>query len=145
MVLTRIAAFVLLTLTTVLAGCSNKITDHVLQPVNVSEAQELVQGKRKLMGIAGTQAGVWVDSRPENDFNAGHIPGAINLPYERVTLDHKMLKDYDVVVVYGSDYGDTRADGMSKRLIELGHKDVRTLVGGLRAWKADGNPVESGS
>ena len=48
------------------------------------------------------------------------------------------------MIVYGNDYNDPVADGMSKRLIELGHKDVRTLMGGLRAWKADGYAVESG-
>ena len=89
------------------------------------------------------EAGAWVDARPEADYRAGHIPGAISMPYERVTLDHKLLNGYDVIVVYGNDYNDTRANGMSKRLIELGHGDVRTLTGGMRAWKAEGNSIET--
>lgn len=126
-----------------LPGCAASSSDKVLSPVTAAEAQELVSGRKKLLGIAGTTTGVWVDSRPEADYRAGHIPGAISLPYERVTLDHKMLEKYDVIIVYGADYGDTRANAMSKRLKELGHDDVRTLTGGLRAWKQDGNPVET--
>ena len=36
-------------------------------------------------------------------------------------------------------------DGMSKRLLELGFKDVRTLRGGLRAWTDAGFEVEEGA
>ena len=126
----------------VASGCNNSRTDKDLVFVNISEARELVQGKKKLMGLAGVTSGKWVDSRSEADYKVGHIPGAISLPYERVTDDHKMLEEYDVIIVYGSDYNDSRADGMSKRLMDLGHEDVRTLTGGLRAWKSDGNPVE---
>jgi 3-mercaptopyruvate sulfurtransferase SseA len=32
---------------------------------------------------------------------------------------------------------------MSKRLMALGYRDVRTLTGGMRAWKSDGNPIET--
>lgn len=128
---------------TALSGCSSKnLTDRDLVFVNTNEAQELVQGRKRLLGLGGTVAGKWVDARSEEDFRKGHIPGAVNLPYERVTKDHKMLEEYDILIVYGSDYNDSRADGMSKRLMELGHDDVRTLVGGLRAWKSDGNPLE---
>ena len=125
-----------------LPACTTASSDKLLNPIAVVEAQQLVNGKKKMLGIAGTTTGVWVDSRPDADYRAGHIPGAVNLPYERVTLDHKSLEPYDVLIVYGADYGDTRANAMSKRLMELGHDDVRTLTGGLRAWKIQGNPVE---
>ncbi len=127
------------------AGCSNKTSDAVLVPVTVLEAQPLVQGKSKLLGLGGRDTAVYVDCRPETDFAAGHIPGAISLPYERVTRDHKMLEKYDILIVYGGDYNDASAKGMSKRLLELEHSDVRTLIGGLRAWKTEGNPIETGA
>jgi 3-mercaptopyruvate sulfurtransferase SseA len=125
-------------------GCNNSLTDKSLVYVTPPQAQELAQGKKKLLGLAGTQSGVYVDSRREADFRAGHIPGAINLPYERVSADHSILKNHEVLIVYGNDYNDNRADGMSKRLMELGYSDVRTLIGGLRAWKSEGNPLEMG-
>jgi 3-mercaptopyruvate sulfurtransferase SseA len=138
------SARVLLAALASVTGCTGtSTTDKDLVFVNTIQAQELVQGKKKLLGLAGTQAGTWIDARSEEDFKAGHIPGAVNLPYERVTKDHGLLKQYEILIVYGSDYNDSRADGMSKRLLELGHHDVRTLTGGLRAWKSDGNPLET--
>jgi rhodanese-related sulfurtransferase len=141
---TCLAAALICTLVLV-DGCGHKTTtDKSLQFVNTVEGQEMIAGRKKWLGLAHTPAGVWVDPRTELEFRAEHIPGAVNLPYERVSTDYTLLKKYDFVIVYGVDYNDPKADGMSKRLIELGIHDVHTLLGGLRAWKADGNPVEPG-
>lgn len=125
-------------------GCAGSPSDKVLKPVSVLEAKDLVQERSRLLGLGGKSTGAWVDSRQDAEYIAGHIPGAINMPYERVTLEHKSLDQYSIIIVYGGDYNDSRANGMSKRLMELGHGDVRTLTGGLRAWKADGNEVATG-
>ncbi|MCI0365389.1 MAG: rhodanese-like domain-containing protein [Phycisphaerales bacterium] len=122
-------------------GCSSKPSDRDLVLLGPDQATELVAGKRTLL-VLGSEEAVWVDARSESDFRTGHIPGAISLPYERVSADHKQLDDYDILIVYGNDYNDPRSVGMSKRLMELGHKDVRTLQGGFRAWKEEGNPIE---
>jgi 3-mercaptopyruvate sulfurtransferase SseA len=124
------------------SGCNGSQSDKFLKPITVVDAQQLVQDRKKLLGLGGTDTGAWVDCRPDAAYIAGHIPGAINLPYERVSIEHKTLEKYDVIIVYGADYNDSSANGMSKRLMELGHGDVRTLIGGMRAWKSDGNPVE---
>jgi 3-mercaptopyruvate sulfurtransferase SseA len=125
-----------------LQGCA-ATSDKDLVFVNTTDAKEVIAGKPKLLGFGGADAGTWVDSRSEADFKAGHIPGAINLPFERVSEDHEILKGHKILIVYGDDYNDNRADAMSKRLMTLGHDDVRTLTGGIRAWKSDGNPVEA--
>ena len=124
-------------------GCANKPSDRDLVLVSPDEAMRIVQEGTKKYVVLGKQTGVWVDSRSEADYRQEHIHGAINLPYERVTEDHKLLDKYEILVVYGNDYNDARANGMSKRLMALGHGDVRTLNGGLRAWKSQGNPVET--
>jgi len=123
-------------------GCQSSTSDSNLVGIRVDDAMQLVQGKKSLPFMT-TKTGTWVDSRSEADFRAGHIPGAINLPYEQVNENHGLLKNYKTLIVYGNDYNDNRAEGMSKRLMNLGHSDVLTLIGGLRAWKAEGNPVET--
>ena len=100
-------------------------------------------GKSRLFGLAGKDKAVWVDPRTSDEFKAGHIPGAISLPGERVSLDHKKLDPYDAIIVYGNDYNDAKAIGFSKSLVEKGHSKVYTLLGGLRAWKEAGNELES--
>lgn len=124
-----------------LPACTNSTSDKNLVIVNVAEGQRLTAGERGLLGKSKPAA--WVDARTKADFDAGHIPGAMSLPFENVTADYYTVKDLSIIVVYGADYNDARAKAMSKRLMELmpGH-DVRLLDGGVRAWTAAGNELE---
>ena len=125
-----------------LGGCdTGKSSDKSLLFVNVDQGQKLAAGERSLLGKHS--AATWVDARTREDYDTGHIPGAISLPFERVTAEHFIVKDKPIVIVYGADFNDARANGMSKRLKELleGH-DIRTLDGGVRAWTAAGNELE---
>ena len=124
-----------------LGGCKTGSTDKDIRFISPEEGQKLVAERSKFLGM-GTQRAAWVDPRTEAEYKAGHIPGAINLPWEHLALDHKKLDAYDLIVVYGNDYNDAKADGFSKRVISDYSKDVRTLYGGLRAWKAAGTEVE---
>ena len=122
-------------------GCTNKASDKSLQFIKVDEAQRLAAGERSLLG--GNKFAAYVDARTDADYQSGHIPGAVSLPFERVSRDSYLLNDYGVIIVYGADYNDARANGMSKRLKELlKDRDIRTLDGGIRAWTAAGNELE---
>lgn len=139
-----LAILLILTVSSSLPGCSNKTSDRDISLISAGDAQAIVQGKSILLGLGGTTVGVWLDPRSELDFRNGHIPGAINLPFQNVAHDHHILKEYEVIVVYGSTYNDPKANAMSKRLMQLGYKDVKTLRGGLRGWQAAGYDVEEG-
>ncbi|MHC4414978.1 MAG: rhodanese-like domain-containing protein [Planctomycetota bacterium] len=124
-------------------GCSQrKISDRDLVLIDPDEADQLLEGRTKLLGLGKTVTGIWIDPRGEAEYRAGHIPGAISLPFQNVREDHHRLRGYDVLMVYGNDYNDPKAQGMSKRLMELGFKDVRMLRGGLRTWTGTGRPLE---
>jgi 3-mercaptopyruvate sulfurtransferase SseA len=126
------------------ACMDRKISDRNLVLIDSTEAMDVVEGRKRLLGLAGASQGTWVDPRSERAYREGHIPGAISLPFKNVTTDRRQLEGYDVLVVYGDDYKDPIAEAMSKRLMELGFKDVRTLRGGLRAWTDAGNELETG-
>jgi 3-mercaptopyruvate sulfurtransferase SseA len=126
-------------------GCGEKkFSDRDLVLVDTETALEAVGTRKKLLGIAGEKTGAWVDPRSERAFREGHIPGAISLPFQYVTVRRSTLEGYDVLIVYGDGYKDPVASGMSKRLMELGFKDVRTLRGGLVAWENAGFELETG-
>ena len=130
------------TLPMTLTGCSTgKTSDKQLQFVSADQAMEMVGTRKKALGLGGKATGVFVDARSEADFKAGHIPGAISMPYERLDDEHDMLKAYDPVIVYGKEYNDPRALGMSKRLIELKYGNIHTLTGGINEWKDAGNEL----
>ena len=124
-------------------SCTSTTSDRDLVLVNPIDAQELVQGQAKLLGLGGTTAGTYVDPRSERDFRLGHIPGAISLPFQLLANNKSKLDGYDVLIVYGDDYNDPKANAMSKRLLQLGFSDVRTLRGGLRAWTSAGYTLDT--
>lgn len=122
---------------------ASKIDDGKLVMVNVEEGQRLVAGETTL--LHGRRAAIWVDARSKADFDAGHIPGAISMPFERVSTEYYAIANAPIVIVYGADYNDARANGMSKRLKQLiVGSDIRTLDGGVRAWIKAGNELEKG-
>ncbi len=128
----------------VLAGCTEtRVSSRDLRYVDVSESTAVVQGKKTLFGL-GQKTAAWVDARDRDSYAAGHIPGAIHLPLNEVKADDRRLAGVDVLVVYGNEYHSPIAEAMSKRLMALGFKDVRTLRGGLEAWRNAGNEVETG-
>lgn len=128
----------------VLAGCGNKRTsDRDLVLVGAPDAEALASGRRR--GLGGRRRTLVVDPRTPLEFADGHVPGAVNVPFERLRTRSDELRGYDVLLVCGETYGDPIALAASKTLIDLGFGDVRTIEGGMRAWKAEGFPVETAS
>ena len=127
-------------------GCGGKsISDRDLVLLDPQEGMELVEGRKKLLGLAGTENGAWVDPRSARKYRDGHIPGAIHLPFQKLAEQEDRLRGYDVLIVYGDGFKDDLADGMSKRLLEMGFRDVRTLRGGLKAWTRADLELETGA
>ena len=142
----RALALIIATLLIAVPGCKTKTSDRNLVVVDPSEAQEAMLGKGGLFGGGKPERAVYLDPREPAAFAKSHIKGAINVPFPQIeTLYNSELKDLDVIVVYDSDYSDIIAKAASKRLKELGKKDVLTLKGGLKAWIRDGYPVEGTS
>lgn len=99
---------------------------------------------------------------PKDDYLAAHIPGAVYFDVDAVSdhsnpLPHMFpsaeqfgrdvgglgISNGDTVVIYdaGSWVAAPRAWWM---FLSYGHRDVRILNGGLKKWRAEGRPVESG-
>jgi sulfur-carrier protein adenylyltransferase/sulfurtransferase len=83
-----------------------------------------------------------VDVREQNEWDEGHIPGAVHVPrghlesrIERLTPDRARP-----VVVYCS--VGNRSAFAAKTLAELGYEDVVSLAGGFTDWKRNGFPVQ---
>ena len=139
--LTRSAA---LLIALVWTGCAKSISDSDLVLISPSEGMELAEGRKTLLGLGEVEKAAWVDPRGGRAYREGHIPGALHVPFQDLNDQQQMLRGYNALIVYGSDFQDNLADAMSKRLLELGFKDVRTLKGGLRAWTRAGYEVETG-
>lgn len=87
---------------------------------------------------------VVIDVRERAAFDKGRIAGARSVPIDefRARLANLKLSKTDVLIIYGAGGdGDTRAREATKHLYESGYQGGLTLVGGIEAWRAAGQPV----
>lgn len=87
----------------------------------------------------------FVDARTAEQYQAGHVSGALHLPPGDVppeVLD--TLKKFKTTVVYDDDASCILAEAVAMGLREMGVKDVRVLTGAWPAWAAAGAPGASG-
>lgn len=89
---------------------------------------------------------VLVEALGEARFEEAHLPGAINVPYDRVDeLAPTMLPDKSAQIVVYCSNGPCRNSGIaSRRLSQLGYADVRDYHEGKQDWMEAGLPIESG-
>ncbi|EKF75827.1 rhodanese domain-containing protein [Alcanivorax hongdengensis A-11-3] len=91
--------------------------------------------------MAQKQGPVVIDVRNEDEFLAGHIPGAIMIPQSQIGANLEMLKAHkkEPIVVYCR--SGARAAKAAAELEEAGFKKVEVLDGSFQAWQAAGKPV----
>jgi rhodanese-related sulfurtransferase len=89
---------------------------------------------------------VLVDALSLISYAASHLPGAINIPPERVhDLAPRRLPDLGAeIVVYCASPSCMSSVEVAERLIELGYQNVRHYAGGKSAWVDAGLPLEGG-
>ncbi len=94
------------------------------------------------------RSALFLDARKPEEYEQGHIPGALNLP-PRAFEEH-FLEAMDRVeaaaslVVYceGSECSD--AIETAQRLLETGKTEIYVFEGGWKAWVDDSGPVAKG-
>jgi rhodanese-related sulfurtransferase len=81
-----------------------------------------------------------LDVRTPEEFAAGHVPGAKNVPYDQVAARlAEIPRDKDVVLYCKSG---RRAGIAADALAANGYKRLSHLEGDMTAWVANGRPVE---
>jgi rhodanese-related sulfurtransferase len=83
---------------------------------------------------------VLVDVRPEGEYAAGHIPGAISIPPDHLGAALESLPVEGEVVAYCRGPYCVYADDAVRALRALGRRAVR-LEDGLPEWRRSGGPV----
>ncbi len=110
----------------------------------------LQQARSEISEIDATQAReriesgepVVVDVREQEEWDEGHIPGAVHVPRGHLeSRIERLAPDTGrPVVVYCS--AGNRSAFAAKTLAELGYEDVVSLAGGFTDWKRNGFPVQ---
>ena len=88
-------------------------------------------------------APVVIDVRTPAEYAAGHLPGAVNIPFDQVAQRIAELDAPQGVALYCM-VGPRARKGESA-LLAAGYESVFHLEGGLAAWQAAGFPIERAS
>jgi rhodanese-related sulfurtransferase len=125
----------------VLTGCDRTVDDRDIKFATIAEV-------RSLVGEGDRAAVLLIDSRSKAAHEAGHLPGAVNVPLYDLQRDEglaKKWKQFGEIIVYGEDPASGTARAVTKRLLEIGYSDVRMFAGGLAEWTKGGFPLETGA
>lgn len=89
------------------------------------------------------QGAVVIDVREDADFKQGHIHGAKHLSRGIVELEiEDEIPDLEQPIICYCG-GGSRAALVAESLQKMGYKNVRSIRGGFRAWKAEGRPAST--
>ena len=88
----------------------------------------------------GAKAPFVLDVRTVEEYVAGHVPGAVNIPHDQVAARlAEVPKDRDVVLYCRSG---RRAQLAGQVLAENGYQHLEHLQGDMLAWMEQGRPVD---
>ena len=82
-----------------------------------------------------------VDIREREEFEQGHLPGAVFIPrgFLELRIEQYVYDWEEPVVLYCA--GGVRSALAARNLQEMGYTNVESLIGGFGAWKNAGLPV----
>jgi sulfur-carrier protein adenylyltransferase/sulfurtransferase len=84
---------------------------------------------------------VYLDVREPNEWNLGHIPGAIHLPRGNLESKIEGLIDRDRKVVIYCARGN-RSALAALTLKQMGYDDVTSMSGGIAGWADVDGPID---
>ena len=107
-----------------------------LPQIGLPEAWELYQGRQ----------GIFVDARSEEEYRAGHIPGAILLDQERfeagISAFQELIPPDTLLVTYCSGEECGSSSEVAQLLKGAGYRTLRVFSGGWEEWSQSGFPVD---
>lgn len=128
---------------------SKVIADSLVVPHNYEpQDPEAVTFGQALKSFESEKA-LFVDSRPKENFDSGHIPGAVNLPYEEFEEYFPQLRsslsEVREIIVYCDGTECETSLLLARELVDLEYHNVKVFFGGWLEWINAGLPVEKGS
>jgi rhodanese-related sulfurtransferase len=92
--------------------------------------------------IEAGDAPLVLDVRSTGEYEAGHVPGAVNIPHDELAarIDEISASKSDEIIVYC--HSGRRADAAESTLEAAGYTGVVDLEGHWKGWSSADLPVE---
>ena len=132
---------VLIIVLVLLAGCGKKEPDHMVDGDGMEKHFEYTQiSQEEAMKMMALDDGhIVVDVRRQDEYDSGHIPGAILIPNESITdKSPEALPDRDQIILIYCRSGNRSKDA-SQKLADMGYSRVYEF-GGINTWPGEITP-----
>lgn len=113
-------------------------------PLCAFSADGEISAEELLLRMSGDDAPFILDVRTPEEYRAGHVSGAINIPHDQIERGLSELEDQrdrDVVVYCRSG----RRAGVAEKVLSKAGFRVLHLQGDMMGWTAAGHPEEVSS
>ena len=111
--------------------------------------QLVAEAKKNIIEISPEQAAAKmqnaeariVDVREQDEWEEGHIPNAVHISRDTIesAVEEKFPDKNAMIICHCG--GGGRSALAAQSLQKIGYKNVRSMAGGLKAWKAAGLPT----
>ena len=139
--LTDDKTLVLMDLVRQIAERNLSAVDEILQGLSGGAAPEPIT-RAELAARLEEGSLTLLDIRPQDEFDFGHIPGAVRVDLSTLDALVERLKTAPEIVAYCRGPYCVYAHQAVARLRQLG-LNARRMEGGLPEWRADGRPVQT--
>jgi rhodanese-related sulfurtransferase len=95
---------------------------------------------RELTALVNSEQGVVLDIRGQKDFSAGHIVGALNIPFEKIAARMAELDKHKAKTIVVVDAMGQHAGPVCRDLKKAGFTAAK-LSGGVASWRGDNLPL----
>jgi rhodanese-related sulfurtransferase len=119
------------------------VDQYVMQ---IRKTVETTDMEGYLLAVNNPNGAMLLDVREEDEFQAGHVPGAVNIP--RGLLEFRIWKQlgYPTIVdtkrkIFVQCMTGGRATLATKQLSDIGYTNVVAVIMNFGEWSKKGNPV----
>jgi rhodanese-related sulfurtransferase len=120
----------------VTARAKNDIVIEVIEIENVDQARKLYDSGKY----------IFVDARSVEDYEAGHISGAVSLPVgqfeENIAAFLERHPPEASIITYCSGRTCQDSHRLAENLLAFGYGNVNVFIDGFPGWEAEGHPIE---
>jgi rhodanese-related sulfurtransferase len=89
---------------------------------------------------------IFVDARSREDYESGHIKGAVSLPVgqfeEKIAAFLERYLPEAPIVTYCSGRTCLDSHHLAESLMEFGYDKISVFIDGFPGWEAEGHPIE---